>query len=220
MKKLIISTALGLILPFMNLAQSYFGPGAITTTIAGSVHDFSVVQWNPYNATTTMGGQICQPCHTPHNADPTITAAPLWNHSFTTQSYQMYTGYEFGPGGSGYNVIAPDGTSKLCLSCHDGSVAMGSFGGQIGFARMTSDARVGLDLRDDHPISFVYDSLQAGGVWDKTHVFSGTKRVSDLLDANSKVQCTSCHLVHSNPNGYLLNMSNQGSALCLACHKK
>lgn len=220
MKKLFIILVFGLIIPLVNMGQTYFGPGAITLTIAGSVHDFSIVQWNPYNATTTLGGQICQPCHTPHNANEGNIAAPLWNHRFSTQPYQMYTGYQFGPGGLGYGVTVPDGTSKLCLSCHDGSVALGAYGAQTGFAHMTSDARLRMDLRDDHPISFAYDSVQAGGVWDKTHIYSGTKTVNDLLDRNGKVQCTSCHLVHSNPYGYLLKMNNQGSVLCLACHIK
>jgi len=219
MKKFVI-VAVGLILPLLSPGQSYFGPGAITTSIAGSVHDFSTAQWNPYNATTTLGGQICQPCHTPHNANQSVTAAPLWNHAFTTATYQMYTGYEFGPGGAGYGVTAPDGTSKLCLSCHDGSIAMGSFGSQVGFAHMTSAAKLGLNMKDDHPVSFVYDSIQAGGVWDKTHVYQGTKTVNDLLDKQGKIQCTTCHLAHANPYGYQLVMSNQGSALCLACHKK
>lgn len=220
MKKLLFIAALMLMIPLLSIGQTYFGPGAITTSIAGSVHDFSIVQWNPYNATTTLGGQICQPCHTPHNGDLTVTSAPLWNHAFTTQTYQMYTGFEYGPGGAGYGITAPNGTSKLCLSCHDGTVALGAYGSQTGFAHMTSDARLGMNLKDDHPISFVYDSIQAGGVWDKTHVYSGTKTVNSLLDELGRVQCTSCHLVHSNPYGYELRMSNQGSALCLACHKK
>ncbi|MBL0103223.1 MAG: hypothetical protein IPP51_05380 [Bacteroidetes bacterium] len=65
MKKLLFIAALMLMIPLLSIGQTYFGPGAITTSIAGSVHDFSIVQWNPYNATTTLGGQICQPCHTP-----------------------------------------------------------------------------------------------------------------------------------------------------------
>ncbi len=221
MKNLIIAAAVCFLIPLMSVGQSTLGPGAITTTIAGSPHDFSTQAWNPYNATTTMGGQICQPCHTPHNADLTVTEAPLWNHQFTTATYQMYTGFEFGPGGAGYGVTAPDGTSKLCLSCHDGSVALGSFGGQTGTIFMTGGAQLDVDLRNDHPISFVYDSLQAGGVWNKTHVYSGTSTIeARLLDDNGKMQCTSCHGVHSNSRGYFLRMSNQGSALCLACHKK
>ncbi len=220
MKNLIITAALGLMIPLMSIGQSTLGPGVITTSIAGSPHDFSTQAWNPYNATTTLGGQICQPCHTPHNGDLTVVDAPLWNHQFSTAAYEMYTGFHFGPGSLGYGITAPDGISKLCLSCHDGSVALGSFGAQTGTTFLTGGANLALDLKNDHPISFVYDSIQAGGVWDKTHIYSGTKTVQSLLDENSKVQCSSCHGVHNNSRGYFLKMSNQGSALCLACHKK
>jgi predicted CXXCH cytochrome family protein len=219
MKKLIIVVALGLIAPLMSMGQSTLGPGTITTSIAGSPHDFSTQSWNPY-VNAGLGGQICQPCHTPHNADVTVVEAPLWNHQFTSGSYQMYIGTRFGLNGAGYGVTAPDGTSKLCLSCHDGSVALGSFGGQTGTTFLTGGAKLDVDLRNDHPISFPYDSIQAGGVWSTTHQYSGTKTVASMLDVNGKVQCSSCHRVHGNSVGYYLTMSNQGSALCLACHKK
>src|ERR1035437_3245254 len=138
MKKLIISAALGLMIPLMSMGQTTLGPGALGTTLAapGLPHNFSAQTWNPY-VSVGLGGQICQPCHTPHNSDMTVIEAPLWNHKFTTATYQMYTGFQFGPGGLGYGVTAPDGTSKLCLSCHDGSVALGAFGGQPGTTTMT-----------------------------------------------------------------------------------
>ncbi len=248
MKKLIISAALGLMIPLMSIGQSTLGPGATgsSLTVAGSPHNFSGQTWNSYNSTTMQGGQICQPCHTPHNAiSPTITgnAAPLWNHTFTTATYSMYTGFEFGTLTTtgayiGYGVTAPDGTSKLCLSCHDGSVALGAYGGQTGTLYMNDvapGANLGTDLTNDHPISFPYDSVVAGGVHDKNFIYSqyaaggsGTyvtytssgKTVGSKLDANGEVQCTSCHGPHSNSRGYQLSMDNRGSALCLSCHKK
>jgi len=222
MKNLFIAAVLVVMIPLMSMGQSTLGPGTITTSIAGSPHDFSNDAWNPYQ-NAGLGGQICQPCHTPHNGDLSQTDAPLWNHTMSSGPWQMYTGFHFGPnvGGvyQGYGVTAPDGISALCLSCHDGSVALGSFGGQVGTDYMTGGANLTTDLRNDHPISFTYDSIQAGGVWDLTHQYSGTKTVESLLE-DGKVQCSSCHKVHYNALGYFLKMSNQGSALCLACHKK
>ncbi len=203
-----------------GLGQRSIGPGTITTSIEGSPHDFSNQAWNLYNENTYLGGQICQPCHTPHNADIMFVDAPLWNHHFSTSTYEMYRGENFGPNGLGYSATVPDGMSKLCLSCHDGSVALGSYSGQIGTTYITGGARLDLDMTNEHPISFIYDSLQAGGVWDKTHIYSGTKTVANLLDANNKMQCTSCHGVHNNSMGYFLKMRNVGSELCLACHTK
>ncbi|MEI6487350.1 MAG: cytochrome c3 family protein [Bacteroidota bacterium] len=238
MKKLIISAALGLMIPLMSIAQSTLGPGVTgsSLTVAGLPHNFSTQVWNTYNATTMQGGQICQPCHTPHNADLTVTDAPLWNHQFTTAAYQMYTGFDFGTLVSGvytgYGVTAPDGTSKLCLSCHDGSIALGAYGGQNLGTPLTGGALLSTDLRNDHPISIPYDSAVGGGLHTPTYIYNNFnsaagsgyitsgRAVSTKLDGAGKVQCTSCHGAHSNSRGYQLSMDNRGSALCLACHKK
>jgi predicted CXXCH cytochrome family protein len=157
----------------------------------------------------------------------------------------MYTGYEFGTstttGYVGYaGYTQPDGTSKLCLSCHDGSVALGAYGGQAGSTTMAGYngglASLSTDLTNDHPISIPYDSAVGGGLHIKTYIYNnyaagGTtgnwatyttsgKTTGSKLDANGEVQCTSCHGPHSNSKGYQLGMDNRGSALCLACHKK
>src|SRR5512139_3263798 len=71
--------------------------------------------------------QICQPCHTPHNADSTAQGAPLWNHEVTTASFQPYASPTLDA-----SVGQPSGVTKLCLSCHDGTVAIDSFAGQTG----------------------------------------------------------------------------------------
>jgi predicted CXXCH cytochrome family protein len=236
MKKLI--AAVGLMIPLLGMGQSTLGPGVITTslTMPGSPHNFSGQAWNPSvssGGVYVSGNQICQPCHTPHNADITVTDAPLWNHQFTTASYTMYNSID----AKTTLATAPDGTSKLCLSCHDGSVALGSFGGLTGATFINGGiagaANLGTDLRNDHPISMVYDTSVVhgwGGLQPLTYLYSTytspgvytptTKAVSTKLDANHKVQCTSCHGAHANSRGYQLGMSNEGSALCLVCHKK
>ena len=233
MKKLILIAALAF--PLMNMGQTTLGPGVTgsSLTIAGLPHNFSGQSWNTY-VNIGHGEQICQPCHTPHNADISITEAPLWNHQFTTATYQMYTSIRAGAGTMGAVI---DGTSKLCLSCHDGSVAIGSFGGQTGTVYMSGynngGANFGTDLRNDHPVSVDYAAALAagwGGLRQTSFLYSTytspgvygvtTKAVSSKLDAAGKVQCTSCHGAHSNKLGYQLSMSNQGSAICLICHSK
>ncbi len=232
MKKVIITAVLGLMIPLMGTAQTTMGPGVTGTSlsVAGLPHHFSDQTWNLYSGTFGVGGQICQPCHTPHNANVTIIDAPLWNHTITASAYQMYTGFEFGLNNGGYGVTVPDGTSALCLSCHDGSVALGAFGGLPGSTTMAGydngNANLGLDLRNDHPISIPYDSVAAGGVHAPTYIYndyngnSTSKAVSTLLDDNGKIQCTSCHSPHSNTKGYQMKIDNRNSALCLACHRK
>jgi predicted CXXCH cytochrome family protein len=234
MKKLIIIAALGLFAPLMSMAQTSLGPGALGTslTVPGSPHNFSGQAWNVY-VDAGKGKQICQPCHTPHNAQITMVA-PLWNHQYSTASYTFYKSIK---DTSTVGVTEIDGTSKLCLSCHDGTVALGSFGGQTGSTFITGNASLGTDLSNDHPVSVSYDyaynggSNGWGGLRPKTEIYNlwvdsissyGTsgKAISTMLDVNGKVQCTSCHGAHANSRGYQLRMDNRGSALCLACHKK
>lgn len=206
------------LLPLMSKGQGTMGPGFISATLDHTAHDFSDDGWNYYNPTTQVGGQICQPCHTPHNAINTLDA-PLWNHRTSTAAYQMYTSANSHTFGSSPATV-PDGTSKLCLACHDGTVAMRAFGSQLGAGYLTGGTLLATDLRNDHPISFVYDSIAAGGVWATSHIYSGTKTIQSLLDANGKMQCTTCHDQHNNSVGYYLRLNNVGSNFCKVCHKK
>ena len=251
MKQIVKIAALALLAPITGFAQSTFGPGTITTSLTqlGSPHNFSDQSWNaPVSASGVYqsGGQICQPCHTPHNANVNVQQfAPLWNHQLSTATYTMFE--NFGTTVALQGLTAPDGVSQLCLSCHDGSVALGSFGGLTGSTYIGSGytnngltantgANLGFDLRGDHPISIVYDTVSTdanyvGGGFRGPHTLystytspgvytATTKAVSTKLDVNNKIQCTSCHSPHSNSRGYQLSMNNQGSQICLICHVK
>lgn len=189
--------------------------------ITGSAHDFSTTGW--------AGGEICVACHTPHKADVTVSDAPLWNHELTTKTFTVYSSPTLDA-----TVPQPDGSSKLCLSCHDGTVALDSFGGTTGTIFMTGDKAVGADeLNNDHPISFTFDTALAnsdGALHDPATrtvtIGSGDRTKSGTLDQvmllAGKVQCASCHDVHNNfVNGNpLLRIRTNGSELCLACHDK
>jgi predicted CXXCH cytochrome family protein len=180
--------------------------------ISSTAHDFSGSTWS--------GGEICVPCHTPHNADVSVTNAPLWNHALTIQSYTLYTGYRMNA-----TVAQPGGISKLCLSCHDGTVALDSFGGSTGTTMIGSgNANLGATLADDHPIGFTYDATLAtndGELYDPTTATSGLGSTihNDLL-ASGSLECSSCHDVHDDTNSPFLVKSNASSALCLTCHNK
>ncbi|MFZ4399134.1 MAG: cytochrome c3 family protein [Bacteroidales bacterium] len=187
--------------------------------IAGSSHDFSTQTWN-------TSGEICIVCHTPHNANTSVLDAPLWNHTLSaTASFTMYTS-------STMNSTAgqPDGSSKLCLSCHDGTVALENFGGvTTGTHLLTGTTLLGSNLSNDHPISITYDAALAtadGGLHNPNTALSG---LGGTIAANmligGKMQCSSCHDVHNSAGGVpgvtsLLRKSNVGSALCLTCHNK
>ena len=175
-----------------------------TGAIAGSAHDFSTGQsWN------TTNDELCQPCHTPHNADTTVTAAPLWNHEVTSATFTVYSSATMNatPG-------RPTGLSALCLSCHDGTVALDSFGGATGSTSISGNALVGIDLRNDHPVSVNLNTAVTNGDTELQVPTGATQ----LFGGN--VECASCHDAHDNANGYFLRGSNVNSALCVDCHVK
>ncbi|MBA4178782.1 MAG: cytochrome C [Leptothrix sp. (in: Bacteria)] len=205
----------------LGTALLILGAGAASAaTIAGSAHDFSVQGWS--------GGQICLPCHTPHRANTTVADAPLWNHALSTAVYTLYTSPTLNA------VLAqPGGGSKLCLSCHDGTVAINSFGGSTGTNFIGGRDKVGPDMRGEHPIGFTYDTTLAtndgslknpatatvtigAGAQTKTGTIAATVLYGD------KLECASCHDVHNTfTNGEkLLKVTSAGSAICITCHSK
>lgn len=181
--------------------------------ITSSAHDFSGETWN-------TSGEICIVCHTPHLADISVLDAPIWNHAVTGQTFQVYSSSTF-DGTAGQ----PDGSSKLCLSCHDGVTAVNNFGGSGATDQLiTGNANLTTDLRDDHPVSFVYDAALAvadGELKDPSENSGmGSTIAADML-IGGKLQCASCHDVHNSSGiNYLLKKSNAASALCLTCHVK
>ena len=181
--------------------------------IAGSAHDFSGQGWG-----TT---EICLPCHTPHFGEITVADAPLWNHEVTTATFTLYSSSTLDASDLGQ----PAGASKLCLSCHDGTVALDSYGGVTGSSMIPGDVRIGTDLSNDHPVSFTYNSALAtadGGLFDPSTSNSGLGgTIADDMLFSNQMQCATCHDVH-NSSGVdkLLVLANTGSALCLTCHDK
>jgi predicted CXXCH cytochrome family protein len=193
-------------------------------TITGSAHDFSAQLWS--------GGRICVACHTPHRADTTVMEAPLWNHALSTQSYTLY-----GSPTMDATVGQPGGGSKLCLSCHDGTVAVNSFGGVTnGTVPISTANNLGTNLKASHPIGFTYDSALAatdGSLFDPaskmTTIGSGaqtrTGTVASVLLYGGKLECDSCHDVHNTftvgaAGSGLVKVDQSGSKVCFACHNK
>ncbi|MEI6575406.1 MAG: cytochrome c3 family protein [Bacteroidota bacterium] len=186
-------------------------------TIVGSKHDFSTASWN-------STGEICKVCHTPHGA-ALVANAPLWSHATSTATYTVYSSPTLNAGTPAGTIGQPSASSKLCLSCHDNTVAIGgttfiaTVGTPVGYSN------VGIDLSNDHPISFTYDAalvaLDAGlkAVTSPSGIGSGTIGSSMLL--GGKMECASCHDVHNGAGiAHLLVKSNAASALCLTCHSK
>jgi predicted CXXCH cytochrome family protein len=194
--------------------------------LAGSAHDFSTAGWN-------TGAKVCVTCHTPHGSNTSVADAPLWNHTLQTTTYTLYTSPTLKA-----TIGQPGGNSKLCLSCHDGTVAIDSFGGTTGTTMITnaaykSTSNLGSTLNNDHPIGFTYDSTLAasnGSLFDPTttNVIIGSAptksgTIAATMLFGGKMECSSCHDVHNTftvGTTGLVKVAQAGSAICISCHNK
>lgn len=130
--------------------------------ISSTKHNLSVTGPGPIKAVSET--RICEFCHTPHSANP---AVPLWNHTLSPRaSYTLPTS----PTQLTTPSNPPDGDSRLCLSCHDGMVAIGSVinlsggpttismqGTGAGGVMPAGPSNLGGDLSGTHLISIAYN---------------------------------------------------------------
>jgi predicted CXXCH cytochrome family protein len=200
----------------VSAAAFLFRP-ASAGSILESKHNLSLS--GPGAVRAAAEDRVCIFCHTPHRAR---TDTPyLWNRSDTGSRYIPYHSTTLYA-----SVGQPTGASKLCLSCHDGTIAMGAvvseqqeipFQGGIRFMP-EGQTKLGTDLSDDHPVSFLFDGRSAqekGGLADP---FALPPEVR--MDGDGQMQCTACHNPHDDQYGKFLVMSNRYSGLCTACHVK
>ncbi len=222
MKKMIVVT--------VALAFVLLSAGAALAALAGSKHDMRTY------LTGQTGGydEVCVYCHTPHSASMT---AQLWNHTASSVgSYQTYTNtwgtLQSVPG-------TPGNGSLLCLSCHDGTVAVDNLvnppnsgsqgsndgGGELNASKYITSGRASnfsTDLRNDHPIGFAYNAslvTNDGGLVDANTVGNSTY-VRIINGIGGTVECATCHDAHNTTVPPFLRSSNAASALCTRCHTK
>jgi len=200
------------------LAGGPFLAEAQQATISHTGHDLS-------NGSQT-GPDVCLYCHMPHMANPSLG---LWSHQVSGAQYQLYdktvsTTYSQGAPAISTSVASP---SRLCLSCHDGTVGLGAMNfssAPLPTSKALSPADdLGTDLRSSHPMAF--DQWNPDNTLLQV-LFSSNPRAT----ANSKVQlwngrieCTTCHEPHTpnlDPQRSLmfLSVNNANGMLCLACH--
>lgn len=221
----------------------------LSLTILDSKHDLSSGSTGAtIKSTLGPGGtdEVCVFCHTPHSAR---IDAPLWNKNMSSGTYTLYNKAfsdvlaQLG-GGTYPDAESPaSGTphvkTRICLSCHDGTIALGAlvnlpYGitsdipmqgtGADYKMPQTAAGYIGLDLRDDHPIAIIHDAGKdgelkgsvTGNVWLYTAAGARTQGGTGI----GYVECTSCHEPHDNQYGNFLVDSNSGSGVCASCHTK
>ncbi|WP_234815095.1 cytochrome c3 family protein [Noviherbaspirillum denitrificans] len=195
--------------------------------VRGTKHNFSAAS---DGSATPSGGtvpertikassetQVCVFCHTPHAAEAVVT--PLWNRKLSGQTYATYTSSSM-EASDAEMAAAPGGSSKLCLSCHDGTMGVdkvnvlnGVKNATIAMAsgtKISSDAattgftrNLGTDLKSDHPISFTYDAALAtadGELRAPDGIAVGNRTAGAVPPKmpleKGKMECSTCHDPH------------------------
>jgi len=208
---------------------------AVLLSLGFAVTSFAAITGSAHDLRNWGGNgedRICAFCHTPHHA--LTTGAPLWSRAPSTTAYTpLYDSNTFD--GTISNQLA--GPSGLCMSCHDGVLAVDSYYGATGGTGSGSDNwggyAVGLTngLGNDHPIGFTYDTALAttdGELHDPasaTFVGSPTSVTVASVLSGGIMTCATCHDVHNSKSltgaeTYLLYGTQVGSGICLSCHDK
>jgi predicted CXXCH cytochrome family protein len=184
--------------------------------------------------------QVCIFCHTPHNVNPVY---PLWNHELSAVvNYTNYWSETLKSYSSEAEAPPIDGFSKLCLSCHDGTIAIGAVSnrGEIpmepnpslqgGRLSSTAQGYLGTDLSGGHPISIIYneslvalrnaDPVSASLIQLKWPIIDRDVRLYPTQGGYG-VQCPSCHDPHGSQGGLdepPLWRKKTYEEVCLVCH--
>jgi len=216
----------------------------------------------------TQQNQVCVFCHTPHGA--TIGVNPLWNRKISSAVYTTYTSASLDAETIQGTLSQPGGSSKLCLSCHDGTLAIGNvnvmwgkgatdtqlvttpsewqmimlgtnnydpntfLGGQMPFggagaisdvasAVLTGYTRnLGIDLRNDHPISVNYTQALAardGELRNVDNTVAQKSLIDGIYGLGSIIGKRSSGYRPMNPlEGAGSNKQGVGQIQCATCH--
>ncbi len=191
-------------------------------SISSSKHNLSATSGNAIRAASEQ--QLCVFCHTPHS---TVATSQLWNKQLSSvTTYNLYSS-DYLTSIAYDSPVQINQKSKLCMSCHDGTIALGSvynvpgtsaagtisMTGGVTTMPTASPGYIGTDLTNDHPVGFTFNpaqdpELQSAPAWN-----------SVKLD-NGRIECHTCHDPHDNTNGSLLRMSQTDAGLCVFCHNK
>lgn len=225
---------------------------SLSAGIVNTKHNLSVTSTGTIKATSET--EICVFCHLPHESQP--IGKPLWNRSMPTTGYTMYDSdylrrlnYPAVALDLGTSNNTPGALSRQCLSCHDGTVAIGAVaklrsGGYNTLIDMTgTDANMmpastpdgtlplfGSDLRNHHPIGIEYDPTPTKNfdVGTRPMELKATPTAPVKLfeyDGKKYVECSSCHDPHKENSKFLHvdSGANHGQNFlntCTSCHEK
>jgi predicted CXXCH cytochrome family protein len=161
----------------------------------------------------------CNYCHAPHSG----LNIGLWNQKLTTQTYTVHTSTT--EKNTGVQSMLGS-ASNQCLSCHDGTVAVGS---TVAYGQITTQGSMnaqdvfGSNMQTSHPFSL------APPLKDNVHLVASLAANGKTADPSGavklikgSVECTSCHDPHVQAKdlvsqNFLVKDGSSGQ-MCLACH--
>jgi predicted CXXCH cytochrome family protein len=176
-------------------------------------------------------------CHTPHRSSGT---GPLWNRKASAVSFfKHYSSSTLAID----NIPAsqygqPNGSSRLCLSCHDGVTALGAVFTTAGSFTVTPidftnskgstgpNVSIGYETYSSHhPVSFKYDGVVINILhnppYNKTEYQYIPTSNNVKLDSQQRMQCTTCHDPHqskSDEPGTPFWAAKTYNEVCWTCH--
>jgi hypothetical protein len=216
-----LANVLGAMLLSLLMCQMMLGQVVIPPVQADTLgmHNMSV---GSGSSVTTSGGLGCTFCHAPHSGLGGVT--PLWNQTLSSQTYTPYTSTTYKQTGSSQPTMGK--SSSLCLSCHDGTVAIGqtaAYGTIPVQGHMNNQDAFGTNLSGSHPFNLVLPIKDAP---DQVASLAAQGETADPTKAiklvNGNVECTTCHNPHVQgidkiAQNFLVRDSSNGQ-MCLACH--
>ena len=171
---------------------------------------------------TAQGSLGCTFCHAPHSGIGANT--PLWNQTLSKATYTPYTSTTYVEQSSTQPTLGAP--SSLCLSCHDGTVAVGQsavYGKIPVTGAMASVDSFGTNLSGSHPSSLILPMKDASNLVASLVSQGKTADPTGAIKLiNSNIECTSCHNAHVQgtdriAQNFLVRDSSSGQ-MCLACH--
>lgn len=208
--------------------------------VAATSHNLSTSGPGTYKSATET--EVCKFCHTPHAA---VANTPLWGHANDKTGFTRFSSATLVIDADNTFLYQDDiaGASKLCMGCHDGVTALGALVKE-NIAIGPSDYLTATDLRNKHPVSFVYDGATVGAInaiksanpYDLPDVNTNGTIINDFVAEKvrregGRVECTICHDPHENraaaaeqaslPFWVSSTVSGGGDShdsVCKACH--
>jgi len=234
MKKILLA-AVALLGMSTGIAMATQGdPG---TGVLGSVHDMRGKQVGAVD----LGGndRVCAFCHTPHHAYQGSNPSdyyPLWSRQLDSTQFTPYVSSTINASDWASDIAI--GPTRLCMSCHDGSIAPDQHYGVNGTANGLTESNAGFNdpnwfagpgvgggaarLTNDHPVGFNYDLVAVGpatGNPDATIVGSAEayqdpwiRQAADTLNYGGTYQIKVADRLYVDP------VSGSRYMTCATCH--